>query len=105
MSSYVASGWGSIVESGSGRPRATVVMHGARFAGAERLVVEMLRCEECGAAGLLVLQVRDVEDIDPPFTIVYCRMCAEREFGSTEGALRDSTRGVVEAGGCRPERR
>ena len=64
----------------------------------------MLRCEECGAAGRIVLQIRDVEEIDAPFAVVYCRACAEREFGSVERALAESTGGLVEAGRSSPER-
>ena len=56
----------------------------------------MVRCEECGAVGRLVLQVRDAEDVDPPFTVVYCRRCAEREFGSLEAALEASAGGLVD---------
>ena len=56
----------------------------------------MLRCEECGAPGRIVLQVRDAEDVDPPFTVVYCRACAEREFGSLGTALETSPGGLVD---------
>ena len=73
----------------------------ARFAAERRLVIGMLRCEECGAVGRVVLQVRDAEDVDPPFTVVYCRACAEREFGSLEAALDVSAGGLVEGGRLR----
>ena len=66
----------------------------------------MQRCEECDATGRIVLQVHDGEDTDPPFTVVYCRACAEREleFGSVERALAALTGGLVEAGRSHPER-
>jgi len=61
----------------------------------------MLRCEECGgegnddARGWLVLSVRDVEEVDPPFEVVYCPVCAEREFGSGGEGLEAAASGCV----------
>jgi hypothetical protein len=58
-----------------------------------------LRCEECGAHGAdsapgwLVLHVRDAEGVDAPFEVVYCPVCAEREFGSGEGGPGPSSSG------------
>jgi hypothetical protein len=89
----------------SDRPRARVMTHGARSGGLRRLPVGMLTCEECGAAGRIVLQVRDVEEIDAPFAVVYCRACAEREFGSVQAALVESTGSLVETGRSSPARR
>ena len=61
----------------------------------------MLRCEECGveadvaAADWLVLSVRDVENVHPPFDVEYCPACAEREFGTRDDMAGTSARGSV----------
>lgn len=82
--------FGSTVE----RLPLTVALRKACRAGG--IVLLMLRCEECGAEshdharGWLVLHVRDVEEVDPPFEVVYCPVCAKREFGSSEGVSETS---------------